>query len=219
MSHNHPHPRCICFISHPANLGSYRHACQKLQNDLATSGSNGDVYSRSGTTLCAALLTGTRLTIANVGDSGCLRISRQPLPGEDLAQRTVPSSDVGLGVVRRRFGSGGLDMGSEMSGSKTGRLVAERLSRDHKPERKDELDRIRAAGGVVFPLPLRSAVGGGGTKRGVQAGSPGLRCGQASAWQNEGIARDFDAEVPRVWRADGNGPGLAMSRSIGDKVS
>lgn len=155
--------------------------------------------------------------MANVGDSGCLRISRQPSPGVGSSPQSVPSSDAGVEVVRRRFGGGTVETGVEARGAVTGRLIVERLSRDHKPECNDELERIQAAGGVVFPLPSRT-VGGGYMGTGTPADSPGLRRGQVRAWQNGGIVRDFGAEVPRVWRAGGRGPGLAMSRSIGDKV-
>lgn len=180
-------------------------------------GTTTEYYARSGTTLCAALLVGRRLTVANVGDSGCLRISRQPSPGAGRSRLDVPSSDVGVEVVRRRFGGGTVETGVQVRGAVIGRLIVERLSRDHKPECDDELERIQAAGGVVFPLP-NTSIGSGYMGRRAQAGSPGLRLGQVRACRNEGIVRDFGAKVPRVWRADGRGPGLAMSRSIGDKV-
>lgn len=102
--------------------------------------------------------------------------------------------------------------GETRAGASRGRLVAERLSHDHKPESKGELERIQAAGGIVFPLPRRDASSGGGGGVAAAAFPPA-----AGGDQSLTTARDFRAGVPRVW-AGGNGPGLAMSRSIGDKV-
>lgn len=102
--------------------------------------------------------------------------------------------------------------GETRAGASRGRLVAERLSRDHKPESNGELERIQAAGGIVFPLPRRDASSGGGGGVAGETFPP-----PSGGDQSLMTARDFRAGVPRVW-AGGNGPGLAMSRSIGDKV-
>ena len=58
------------------------------------------------------------------------------------------------------------------------------MTKDHKPNNKDEKSRIKACGGRV-----QRSVG----RSGLQTGS----------W--------------RVWLKDKDSPGLAMSRSIGDK--
>lgn len=198
-----------------------RRACRKLHRDLAVGGAGGD-FTRSGTTLCAALITGRRLTVANVGDSGCVRISRQR--GE-TSRGTSSGGSAGAGRVdasasgsRRWLGRGLFGTGKESGGGNAAvRLAVERLSRDHKPELDDELRRITVAGGVVFPLPSKSSAADG-----LPGGSGwlGLRKGQTGPGKGQHVmaSRDFGAEVPRVWRPDGNGPGLAMSRSIGDKV-
>lgn len=202
----------------------WRRACQWLQRDLAVGSGSGDVYANSGTTLCAALLVGYRLTIANVGDSGCLRISRLLKPAS--GSQTTSSSSSGDGVCdatvpdRRVAGRGTVETGGETGGASERRLVVQQLSRDHKPEREGELERIRAAGGKVVPLPNRGLGGGGGRGPGrrARAQCTALRPEQARAYRDEAVARDFREEVQRVWRADGHGPGLAMSRSLGDKV-
>ncbi|CAN0064547.1 unnamed protein product [Ectocarpus sp. 8 AP-2014] len=224
-----------------------RRSCQRLHHDLAT-GVAGDC-GRSGTTLCAAVLTGRRLTVANVGDSGCLRLSRSTAaassgssaspgaPGAAIPGKAALPSDRGTPDVgdiaggargggtgnRRRLRTAekliaGAAAGEEAApggGSRGGGLVTERLSRDHKPESKGELERIRAAGGIVFPLP-RSGSGSGSGTGGVTGGAPptaeGSKKGLIMA------ARGITAGVPRVWTASGDGPGLAMSRSIGDKA-
>lgn len=184
---------------------------------------------RSGTTLCAAVLNGRRLTVANVGDSGCLRLSRRtPSPDTtpDVAGKPNAASGdpAAAGGTARRRGMGAAEhvlpgTGGRAGGSR-GRLVAQRLSRDHKPESTGELERIQAAGGIVFPLPRRDAAAGrdGGV---IDVNFPPVAGRQqATGIRNQGLttARDFGAGIARVWRAGGDGPGLAMSRSIGDKV-
>ena len=97
-------------------------------------------------------------------------------------------------------------------------LVVERVSRDHKPECSGELERIEAAGGVVFPLPCRTG-GGGNNGSGTSTAAPGPKYGEPPGGRDEATkVRDFGAGIPRVWKGGGGGPGLAMSRSIGDKV-
>lgn len=169
--------------------------------------------------------------MANVGDSGCLRLSRRtPSPGGATAIAAVAaavpvkssrasdsSGVVGAGSTSRRRKRGAaerslLGTGETTTGGGRGRLVAERLSRDHKPESKGELERIQAAGGIVFPLPNRDASSGGEGDVAGATFTPAAGCDQRLM-----TVRDFRAGVPRVW-AGGNGPGLAMSRSIGDKV-
>lgn len=192
-----------------------RRSCQRLHRDLVT-GVAGDC-TRSGTTLCAAILTGRRLTVANVGDSGCLRISRA---AGNSRGRTAADTGVGMSGndADRSCWTRQENVGHEAVARE---LVVERISRDHKPECSDELARIEAAGGVVFPLSC--ATGGGGTSGSgnatATAAQPGPKYGELPGGRDGATkVRDFAAEISRVWKADGGGPGLAMSRSIGDKV-
>lgn len=218
-----------CPVSH-ADYILPRRSCQRLHRDIV-SGVAGDC-TRSGTTLCAAVLNGRRLTVANVGDSGCVRLSRRtPSPdvapavaGEPIAASDDATAAGAGGGTSRRRGMRVADsvlpgVGNRASGSR-GRLVAERLSRDHKPESAGELERIQAAGGLVFPLPRRDNAAGGGTGVIEATIPPAAGRHQATGIREQEltVARDFGAGVPRVWRAGGDGPGLAMSRSIGDKV-
>lgn len=154
------------------------------------------------------------MTVANVGDSGCLRISRA---AEDPRGRTAADTGVSMSgndtdrsCWRRQENVGHETVARE--------LVVERVSRDHKPECSDELARIEAAGGVVFPLPCR--VGGGGTGgSGTVTAALGPKYGDPPGGRDGATkVRDFGAEISRVWKGGGGGPGLAMSRSIGDKV-
>lgn len=183
-----------------------RRACSNLHRDLAK-GAAGDC-SRSGTTLCAAVLTGRKLTVANVGDSGCLRISRAK--GIGLIENSAGGPDRVL-VGRGEKGTRDAEMLDTDRGLGR-RLTVARLSRDHKPEYRGELERIQAAGGTVFPLPDQHHGGGGGE------GMVPPRHEELERARHTTLVRDFGADVPRVWKAGGSGPGLAMSRSIGDKV-
>lgn len=146
--------------------------------------------------------------MANVGDSGCLRMSRATSTG--LVRSSVGGPDrllVGGGEIGTRD--------AEMPDRDRGlgrRLIVERLSRDHKPECRSELQRIQAAGGTVFPLPTSQGDSGGG------AGTAPPQHEELGGARDRMLVRDFGAEVPRVWKAGASGPGLAMSRSIGDKV-
>ncbi|CAM9376984.1 unnamed protein product [Chrysoparadoxa australica] len=67
----------------------------------------------------------------------------------------------------------------------SGKMVAEPLSLDHKPETPEERDRILSAGGRVFAVEYDDGVDG----------------------------------PPRVWLGHMDVPGLAMSRSLGDKIA
>lgn len=202
--------------------------------------------------------------MANVGDSGCLRLSYRtalatsspPSPGTAPSTTAAADADadadaapgrLGLGIRRgdddvaaaagsksgrrRRVRTvhtakvGASEVGARVRGRSRGGLVAERLSRDHKPENKGELERIQAAGGIVFPLPRTSALGDGdGYREGGSVAGEAKKSKhgrhRAANTREQGLAtaRDFGAEVPRVWATNGEGPGLAMSRSIGDKV-
>ena len=94
--------------------------------------------------------------------------------------------------------------------NENGRLVAIPLSVDQKPENPEEKARIIRAGGRVEPLPgtqqsddPASMISRLELKTPVFAlGPPGEDCGP-----------------PRVWLAEVDVPGLAMSRSIGDEAS
>lgn len=164
------------------------------------------------------VLTGGRLTIANVGDSGCIRLSRavKNSPEDARTISDVSEYDCAVGNRRRRKNT---DVDTGDCRTERGRLIVERLSHDHKPDCKNELERIQAAGGVVFPLPI---TGGEDDSGGGDSGiiTPGLTCGgQGKSREERTNVRGFGMGVPRVWKASGDGPGLAMSRSIGDKVN
>lgn len=202
--------------------GSFRRSCQRLHRDLAT-GVAGDCE-LSGTTLCAAVLTGRKLTVANVGDSGCLLLSRAAGLDNLVGHFARDLHCVGGGTCGE-FGTAEKGMSKtlcsvERNPQFTGHhLAVEQLSHDHKPECTGELERIRAAGGMVCPVPCGNRYYPDTEK--IGKGRPPVNEGRCADWpEREGLlaARDFGRDVSRVWRASGGGPGLAMSRSIGDKV-
>lgn len=98
-------------------------------------------------------------------------------------------------------------------------LVIERLSRDRKPECKGELERIATAGGVVFPLPGETGGGKGNEDSGKERAPLGQQMPEPGGSRvRAGGKRNFGADVSRLWKPGCDGPGLAMNRSIGDKV-
>lgn len=87
----------------------------------------------SGSTLVAACIRGTTVTVANVGDSRVILGIKTPLTSNG---RTVKT------------------------GEPKYELVAEALSIDHKPDLEGEKERILEAGGRVFAVEYEDGVGG-----------------------------------------------------------
>lgn len=79
-------------------------------------------------------------------------------------------------------------------------LVAVDLTSDQTPYRKDELQRVKAAGARVLTLEQLD----------------GLRDQSIQEW---GTEEEDDGDPPRLWAADGNYPGTAFTRSLGDSVA
>ncbi|CAM9254056.1 unnamed protein product [Choristocarpus tenellus] len=191
----------ICRGGVPQAFRQVKRACQNLHRKMV-SGMVGDC-THSGTTMCAVYLEGTRLTVANVGDSGCCRIRRLCAPSIHTEGREGECTETDSGRGRGGGNDGGRSSHSQQ-------VVAERLTRDHKPHQKKELARIQASGGVVSPLPTNRSE----TERVRNLVEEGNEGGG-----NPTHSQDGTFHVPRVWLRSGEGPGLAMSRSIGDKVA
>uniref|UniRef100_A0A7S2SXC6 protein-serine/threonine phosphatase n=1 Tax=Chloropicon primus TaxID=1764295 RepID=A0A7S2SXC6_9CHLO len=82
-----------------------------------------------------------------------------------------------------------------------GKVVSKKLSVDQTPFRKDELDRVRMAGGRVQ----------------TSAQVEGLVDLEEDVWSTaEGAEESHTGDTPRVWLTNINIPGLAMTRSVGD---
>lgn len=79
-------------------------------------------------------------------------------------------------------------------------LVAVDLTHDQTPFRKDELLRVKAAGARVLTLEQLD----------------GLRDQSIQEWGKE---EEDDGDPPRIWAPDGNYPGTAFTRSLGDSVA
>lgn len=152
-----------------------KRACGWLHRDICGGTIAGDC-SHSGTTLCAAILHGRRLTLANLGDSRAA-------------------------LVRRKKGAG-----------PTSAYECVALTRDHKPHRPDEMERIIQAGGEVYPIPETQSRPSSGSGTVVNGDANGVDAFSGREAQRFG-------PPSRVWMQTGEGPGLAMSRSIGDKIA
>jgi len=93
-----------------------------------------------------------------------------------------------------------------------GSLEALQVTRDHKPDVDTEKERILKAGGRVERLPADKVGVGNGTGGGEEVG-------KVDNAEDDLHDNDEDRGPMRVWLADADVPGLAMSRSIGDEVS
>eukprot|EP00935_MAST-01C_sp_MAST-1C-sp1_P001543 g1543.t1 len=84
-----------------------------------------------------------------------------------------------------------------------GKLVAEALSFDHTPYRRDERDRVRAAGAKVLSRKQL---------KGEVEVHDNWECAL-------GEVLDDTGDPPRLWEGDNEYPGCAFTRSLGDEVA
>ncbi|CAM9526854.1 unnamed protein product, partial [Phaeothamnion confervicola] len=198
---------------------AFRRACQALHREIVA-GLVGDP-THSGTTLCAALLVGTRLTVANVGDSRCCLLRRRRRGRIDAVPLTIDHKPDRRGELERIVASGGrvspLPTPAEQAAAAAAAAVT-------APTTAGAGAGIGSGGGGAgadgedgnsFGGNLKGGLGGrkGGTGGGGGGGGGGDERGA------EALRRDLHRSPPRVWLQSGNGPGLAMSRSIGDRLA
>lgn len=77
------------------------------------------------------------------------------------------------------------------------RVVAEELSRDHTPFRRDECERVKQCGARVLTIDQID----------------GVKDPNVESWVKE------EGDPPRVWVQDGMYPGVAFTRSVGDSIA
>jgi serine/threonine protein phosphatase PrpC len=140
----------------------------------------------SGTTAISVYFHGgkrNRITVSNVGDS-----------------RAV------LGTTHHRAAANGGSHGPHNSKSQIRALP---LSRDQTPYRKDERQRVKAAGARVLSLDQLEGL------------EPILDGQSENAEDDLELGEDLDegGDPPRVWHPAGDYPGTAFTRSIGDSVA
>ena len=143
----------------------------------------------SGTTAISLYFHGgkrNRITIANVGDS-----------------RAV------LGTLQGTGGTHNPNRPNNNSNSASKSLKALPLSRDQTPYRKDERQRVKAAGARVLSLDQLEGL------------EPILDGQSEGAEDDFELGEDLDegGDPPRVWHPQGDYPGTAFTRSIGDSVA
>jgi len=163
---------------------AWREACRQTDDALRTNESIDDRL--SGTTAVMVLLGmgvgtsgGDAMQIANIGDSRAI-----------IGRRQAVAAPVGLiGWLSRLF--------------VRAPLVAEELSHDHVPIRKDEYVRVRAQGARVMSSDQ------------IQGLVP---------WRNSYVGdlptfKKYDDDPPRLWLPDQGVPGCGFTRSIGDRLA
>lgn len=140
-----------------------------------------NVHSRlSGTTAITAVFYGNKVTIANVGDSRAV-IGTQKKEESKVQTRNKrkPQDD---------------QKDKELS------IVATSLSYDQTPYRRDELDRVRAAGARVKTIDQ------------LNNNLP-----EPEFWEEKEV--NYDGDIPRCWKPTDMYPGTAFTRSLGDEVA
>lgn len=148
--------------------------------------------SLSGTTSISAYFHGhytNRITIANVGDSRAV-IGREP------SQQQPESFPVQKKHRQRQH--------------QPPTLKAFPLSRDQTPYRKDERERIKATGARVLSLDQLE---------GLEPIHDETQTSQPDDDFVLGEDLDEDGDPPRVWAPEGDYPGTAFTRSIGDRIA
>jgi hypothetical protein len=147
----------------------------------------------SGTTCVALLLRGRQLWCANVGDSRAVLAERRPAPpgrtgvvvggnGDGGGGASSPAASPGYwatssGNSAGNAGSAAAGNGGGVSG---GVFVADDLSLDQTPYRRDECERVKMAGARVLTLDQIE----------------GLKDPTVECWTTE---EDDDGDPPRLW--------------------
>ncbi len=83
-------------------------------------------------------------------------------------------------------------------------LIAKALSSDQTPYRKDERDRVKKCGARILSMDQLEGI------------EP-----YHENWGNLVLGEDIDegGDPPRVWHPEGDYPGTAFTRSIGDRIA
>lgn len=124
----------------------------------------------SGSTVCTVLFNGTKVYCANAGDSRAIKVAVTPYEQGSISRKSKDKDRVVLILVIGPV------------------IEATALNRDHKPELKDEAERILKKGGRIDSF---------------------------RDYYNNGEP----IGPQRVWLQHEELPGLAMSRSFGDRVA
>jgi serine/threonine protein phosphatase PrpC len=130
------------------------------------------------------------LEIANCGDSRAIIASEEDTVSHAIA-RPVSSS-----LAEE-------DTGRAIARKKSTKLIARPLSIDQTPFRKDERERVKKSGARVMTSDQLD----------------GLEPIHENWGLNLGEEIDVSGDPPRIWAQDGDYPGTAFTRSIGDSVS
>eukprot|EP00804_Cyclotella_cryptica_P029789 CCRYP_020665-RA/>CCRYP_020665-RA protein AED:0.04 eAED:0.04 QI:444/1/1/1/1/1/4/57/699 len=156
--------------------------------------------SLSGTTAISMYLHGcrNRITVSNVGDSRAV-VGRRGEKSDGL-----PSGGVGASTTTTTATSGG--------GATTSALKAFALSRDQTPYRRDERIRCRKKGARILSLDQIEGL------EPVKEEEEEDELGNGSD-MILGEEIDEGGDPPRVWSPNGDYPGTAFTRSIGDAIA
>jgi len=144
----------------------------------------------SGTTSISAGFHDGMFTISNVGDSRAVLGYRYKMNGW------------------KSNGEGKGETSNTGQGNNCGKLVAIPLSRDQTPWRREERERIRAAGGRIMTIDQMEG------REALYKNDDNDGFGD----RQEDLV-DIEGDPPRVWLETENIPGTSFSRSFGDKIA
>ena len=161
----------------------------------------------SGTTAISAVFHNNLMTISNVGDSRAIlgrrvaqTVDQDRLP--QVLEHLVPQvpEQERAPVTAKLFSRDASKLTDSLDLQVT-TLQAVGLSVDQTPYRKDELERVKAAGARVLSLDQLEGV------EPHHENWPFLEAG---------VDIDVEGDPPRVWVPNGDYPGTAFTRSLGD---
>jgi serine/threonine protein phosphatase PrpC/CRP-like cAMP-binding protein len=163
--------------------------------------------SLSGTTAISMYMHGrrNRITICNVGDSRAV-LAQDAAVAAAMQSGETPAPEMLYPDLHHSHDS--KPEKTPMAKRCLGALQARPLSRDQTPYRKDERARVRACGARVMSLDQLEGL------------EPVVE-GESENFDDFELGEDLDegGDPPRIWAANGDYPGTAFTRSIGDAMA
>lgn len=160
----------------------------------------------SGTTAVSVGFHAGRMTVSNVGDSRVVlghRAGKTADSSSTPAEEEKREIDDEFGDEEQAILNPNEPDAPSKGGGGGGGLIAVPLSEDQTPYRRDERDRLKAAGARVCSIDQ------------MEGKEP-----MHENWGEVTLGVDIDehGDPPRVWLQDHDYPGTAFSRSLGDSV-
>lgn len=161
----------------------------------------------SGTTSISILIRRDKIYVSNVGDSRAIILSL--CSDEDNEFINTGSKELSQSLIPTNLDSNKIILDTQPNSdfedpdrnSTSSSLVARALSSDQTPYRKDERERVKSTGARILTIDQLD-------------GSEPIH----ENWEDRALKDNIDEQgnPPRVWSPNGNFPGSAFTRSLGD---